>query len=100
MEYLARIFLYIAIILGGLFFISIIKFYFYRRRQIDKIKVVEFIIDSDKTSSTYNIHKSIFSNKKVKYVNELLKELESENLVKKVNMGISNGENGIWEYIK
>lgn len=83
-----------------LFLVSLVKFYFYRKRQLDKVKIVEFILTSGSTISTYNIHQNVFKDKTLSYVAELLSELESECIIKQVNIGHLNGNNGLWEYVQ
>lgn len=67
---------------------------------MDKMKIIEFIVNTEKTASTYNIHKSIFSNKTIDYVTGLLYELESDCIIKKIELGYTNNNNGLWEYIQ
>lgn len=98
MEYLIKIATFLGLGIVLLFIISLISFYFYRRRQLDKVKIIKFINDKNETFSTYNIHQSIFKNKKVSYVIGLLKELDREKIINQIQMGNSE-ENALWEYI-
>ena len=50
--------------------------------------------------STFNIHKSIFPNKNIEHVDNLLRELESENLIRQIVIGSSNTLNGLWEFVR
>lgn len=98
MSCFVKIAISIGLVISLLFVISLVVFYFYRERQVNKVKVIKFINDNEKIFSTYNIHQSIFENKKSSYVVNLLKELEDENIITKTNIGNSE-ENGIWEII-
>lgn len=100
MSYIFEIAIYISIVIFFLFLVSLVKFYFYRKRQIHKVKIIEFIVNTEKTSSTYNIHKCIFKNRTINYVSDLLVELESEHIIKRIELGHTNNNNGLWEYIQ
>ncbi|MBS4539515.1 hypothetical protein GOQ27_13650 [Clostridium sp. D2Q-11] len=99
MSYFIRVVFFIGIGIILLFILSLIGFYLYRKRQLDKIKIIKFINDNEKTFSTYNIHNNIFKNKKASYVISLLQELENENIIKRIEIGNSE-ENGLWEHIQ
>lgn len=98
MDHLIKIGLYLGGIIVFLFLISLVKFYFYRKKQIDKVKIIEFIVNTKNTASTYSIHQNVFKNKEISYVTNLLYELESENIINQVKIGNSNN-NGLWEYV-
>lgn len=98
MELLIKIGLYLGVLVVFLFLISLVKFYFYRKKQLDKVKIIEFIVNTKNTASTYSIHQNAFKNKEISYLNNLLYELESENIINKIEIGNSNN-NGLWEYV-
>ncbi|MCT4563639.1 MAG: hypothetical protein N4A68_04900 [Maledivibacter sp.] len=100
MSCIFQIAIYISALILFMFLVSLVKFYFYRKRQIDKLKIVEFIVDTENTASAYNIHKSIFYNKDIGYVTDSLYELEGEHIIKQIRIGHTNNNNGLWEHIK
>lgn len=101
MGFFIEIFKYIVGTTIVLFIFSLVKFYFHRKRQLDKVKIIKFMSKHNNTASTYKIHQNIFKKKPVKYVKGLLRELELENTIKHIKIGNSSSanNNGIWEYI-
>lgn len=83
-----------------MFLVSIIKFFLFKKRQIGELTILGFLSDNKNTMSTFNIHKRIFPNKNIEYIDKLLKELESEDSIRQINIGGSNTSNRLWEYIR
>ncbi|MTI67024.1 MAG: hypothetical protein FH753_10575 [Firmicutes bacterium] len=97
MSYLLKIAPYIGGFIIIVFLISLVNFYFYRKRKIDKVKILKYIIESDNAVSKHTLHKKVFSNESLKYVNNLLNELETEDLIREIKLGSLNSD-GLWEY--
>ncbi|NBI05291.1 hypothetical protein [Senegalia massiliensis] len=99
MTNIINFFAFIGLLIIVLFIVTLITFYFFRKRKLDKIKIIEYIHEEEKAFSTYNINEAIFKGKKIKYTISLLQELEKENLI--INITTNNiKENSIWKYKK
>lgn len=99
MTNIINFFAFIGLLIIVLFIVTLITFYFFRKRKLDKIKIIEYIHEEEKTFSTYNINETIFKGKKIKYTISLLQELEKENLINNITTN-NIKENSIWKYKK
>lgn len=85
----------VIILIFILFLSSLVGFYFYRKKQMEKVKIIKFIRTTKGTFSTYNIKINLFKDKKNKYVKKLLQELQDEKVINKIYLNSSN--NSMWE---
>ncbi|MTI69663.1 MAG: hypothetical protein FH751_05335 [Firmicutes bacterium] len=99
MSYLFKIAPYVGGFIIIVFLISLVNFYFYRKRKIDKVKILKYIIKSDNAVSKHTVHEKVFNNESLEYVRNLLNELQTEDLIREIKLGSSNSD-GLWEYKK
>ncbi|WP_130807581.1 hypothetical protein [Senegalia massiliensis] len=94
MTNIINFFAFIGLLIILLFIVTLITFYLFRKRKLDKIKIIEYVYKEEKAFSTHNINEAIFKGKKLKYAINLLQELEKENLI----INISTDNNSLWKY--